>query len=69
MKQTTQELRKMVIEFTEEELLNEIWLPIKGFEDYYEVSNLGRFKNKDRLLTRINGVKQFTKGKILMKKL
>ncbi len=65
MKQTTQELRKMVIEFTEEELLNEIWLPIKGFEDYYEVSNLGRFKNKDRLLTRINEVKQFTKGKIL----
>ena len=65
MKQTTQELRKMVIEFTEEELLNEIWLPIKDFEDYYEVSNLGRFRSKDRLLIRNNGVTQFTKGKIL----
>lgn len=64
-KMTTQELRKMEITFTEEELLNEIWLPIKNFEDYYEVSNLGRFKNKDRLLTRNNGVKQFTKSKIL----
>ena len=65
MKQTTQELRKMVIKFTEEELSNEIWLPIKGFEDYYEVSNLGRFRNKDRLLIRSNGVEQFTKSKIL----
>lgn len=65
MKHITQELRKMVIEFTQEELESEIWLPIKDFEDYYEVSNLGRFRNKDRLLTRNNGVKQFTKGKIL----
>jgi hypothetical protein len=65
MKQTTQELRKMVIEFTKEELESEIWLPIKGFEDYYEVSSLGRFRNKDRLLTRSNGIKQFTKSKIL----
>jgi len=62
---TTQELRKIVIEFTKEELANEIWLPIKGFEDYYEVSSLGRFRNKDRLLTRSNGVKQFTKSKVL----
>lgn len=65
MKYTTQELRKMVIEFTKEELENEIWIPIKNFEEYYEVSNLGRFRNKDRLLTRSNGVQQFTKGKIL----
>ena len=65
MKKTTQELRKMIFEFSDEELENEIWIPIKNFEDYYEVSNLGRFRNKDRLLTRSNGIKQFTKSKIL----
>lgn len=62
---TTQKLRKMEFVFTEDELLNEEWLPIRGFEDYYEVSSLGRFINKDRLLIRNNGVIQFTKSKIL----
>lgn len=62
---TTQELRKTVITFTDEELRDEIWKPIKDFEDYYEVSSLGRFRNRDRLLTRNNGIQQFTKSKIL----
>jgi hypothetical protein len=62
---TTQELRKMVIEFTKEELESEIWLPIKDFEDYYEVSSLGRFRSKDRIITRYNGILEKKSARIL----
>jgi hypothetical protein len=31
---------------------NEIWKPINGFNDLYEVSNLGRVRSLDRLDTR-----------------
>ena len=30
----------------------EIWKPIEGYEDYYEVSNLGRVRSKDRIICR-----------------
>ena len=33
---------------------NEIWLPIKGFEGSYEVSNLGRVKSVERKIFRDN---------------
>jgi hypothetical protein len=29
---------------------NEIWLPVKGYEDHYEVSNQGRVRSKERFL-------------------
>lgn len=32
-------------EFTTEELANEIWKPLPEYEDYYEVSSLGRIKS------------------------
>lgn len=32
----------------------EIWLPIKEFEGYYEVSNLGRIKSLKRVKTKVN---------------
>ncbi len=39
------------MELTEEELKNEVWKDIKGFENLYMVSNMGRFKsNKTNLL-------------------
>ena len=28
--------------------MEEIWRPVKGFEGYYEVSNLGRVRSIDR---------------------
>lgn len=34
--------------FTEEELSNERWKPIKNYEDYYEVSSLGRVRSIPR---------------------
>jgi hypothetical protein len=53
---TTQELRKMEFVFTEDELNSEVWKPIKDFEDYYDVSSLGRFRSKDRRIIRHNGI-------------
>lgn len=32
--------------------MNEIWKPIKGYEGFYEVSNLGRVRSLDRLVIR-----------------
>lgn len=43
----------------------EIWKPIKGYEGIYEASTLGRIKSVDRVIEYSNGIKHFTKGKIL----
>jgi len=32
--------------------MTEIWLPVVGFEDFYEVSNLGRVRGLDRIVPR-----------------
>ena len=29
--------------------INEIWKPIKGYEDFYEISSFGRIRSLDRL--------------------
>jgi len=34
--------------FTEEELNSEVWKPIKNYENYYEISNLGRVRSIPR---------------------
>lgn len=47
--------------------MEEIWKDVEGFEDKYEVSNLGRVRGKDRLVPCAlakNGLKQW-KGKII----
>lgn len=59
------QLRSEGIFYTEEELKTEIWKPLKGFEEYYEISSLGRFKGKDRVLNKSNGVNEFRKSRIL----
>lgn len=43
----------------------EIWKPVKGFEDYYDVSSLGRIRSKDRVIIQSNGVFHHRKQKIL----
>ena len=43
----------------------EIWKEIKGYEGYYEVSNLGRFRSMNRIIIFSNGRKVFYKGKII----
>lgn len=44
--------------------MNEIWKQIPGYENYYEVSNLGRVRSLERLVTP-SGRKSVKKGKIL----
>ena len=43
----------------------EKWKPIPGYEGYYEVSNMGRFKAVEREITRNNGVKVHYKERLV----
>lgn len=43
----------------------EIWKPIQGFENYYEVSNWGNVKSKERTIIKSNGAFHRRKEKIL----
>lgn len=45
--------------------INEEWKPVKGYETYYEVSNLGRVRSLDRTITRNNGVVELKRGRML----
>ena len=45
--------------------IEEIWKDIKGFENYYQVSNLGRVKSKFRIIERIDGKNIRKEEKIL----
>ncbi len=42
----------------------EIWKNVKGYEDYYQVSNKGRIKSLDRTYTRVDGKIKKYKSKI-----
>lgn len=52
-------------DFTEEELNNEIWKDVVGYEGLYKVSNLDRVRSLDRVVTRKDGRKQLCKGRLL----
>jgi hypothetical protein len=43
----------------------EIWKDIPNYEGYYQVSSFGGVRSVDRVITKGNGVKQKTKGKVL----
>lgn len=43
----------------------EIWKDVTGFENQYQISNIGKVRSKPRILTRSNGSKQTVKGRIL----
>lgn len=45
--------------------MQEIWKDIKGFESFYQVSNLGNVKSLDRYILYSNGTRHFHSGKIL----
>lgn len=46
-------------------MVKEVWKAIKGFENYYEISNKGNVRSLDRLLITKNGQIRFYKGKLL----
>lgn len=41
--------------------MEEIWKPIKGYEGYYEISNLGRVKSVKRIITQRNSISKCIK--------
>lgn len=43
----------------------EIWLPAKGWEGYYEVSNLGRIRSIDRVVKTSNGKNRWCRGQMI----
>lgn len=43
----------------------EEWEPVRSFEDFYEVSSLGRVRSLDRTITRRDGATKRFKGRIL----
>lgn len=45
--------------------MEEIWRPVKEYEGYYEVSNLGRVRSIDRVVVDKTGRRQFKKGTLL----
>lgn len=53
-----------IMQFSKEELENEIWLDIPDFEGLYQVSDLGRVKSLDRNVES-SGRNKFCKGSIL----
>lgn len=57
------------MDFTADELADEIWRPVVGYEGYYEVSDLGRVRSLDRVVTALNRWGSFNvynrKGRLL----
>lgn len=45
--------------------MNEIWKPIKKFEGYYEISNLGNIRSIERTIITKNNVQRIVKSKQL----
>ena len=48
--------------------MEEVWKPIKGYEEFYEVSNAGRIRSKDRKMVLSDGKRNWEyikKGRIL----
>ena len=49
--------------------MEEIWKPVKGFEGYYEVSNLGMVRSIDRVVVdTVRNCERLLKGKVLIQK-
>jgi hypothetical protein len=50
-------------------MIKEIWKDIKGYDQYYQVSNLGRVRSKDRMINNPRGLSYFKRGRILKSEL
>lgn len=45
--------------------MEEIWKEVKYFEDYYEVSNMGRVRSIDRYVPHVNGSERLIRGRLM----
>lgn len=52
-------------QLTCDELMEELWRPVVGYEGLYEVSDLGRVRSMDRWLPCRDGQNQWHRGKVL----
>ena len=43
----------------------EVWKDVVGYEDRYQVSNMGRVRSKDIVLHKLDGKTEFRKGRIV----
>jgi hypothetical protein len=48
--------------------VEEVWKDIAGWEDFYQVSNLGRIKSVERYITTRYGFKRLVKSKIMVQR-
>lgn len=46
--------------------MEEVWKDVKGYEGYYQVSNLGRVRSLDRTFTRSDGSTATYRGRVLV---
>lgn len=46
--------------------MKEVWKDIEGYEGYYQISNLGRYRSLDRYVNVGNGGRRLVKGKMLV---
>jgi hypothetical protein len=53
------------VDMAEYSSVTERWLPVVGYEGYYEVSDLGRVRSFDRLIIDKRGYRRFHPGRIL----
>lgn len=47
----------------------ELWLPVEGWEGYYEVSNHGQIRSLPRIITSRRGAKKAIPGRVMRKNL
>lgn len=45
--------------------MKEVWKNIEGFEDFYQISNIGRARSVDRIISDKNGLLKNIKGRLL----
>ena len=45
--------------------MKELWKPVVGWESLYEVSNTGKVRSFDRMVTTKNGIRRFHAGRVL----
>lgn len=45
--------------------MTEIWKPVVGYEGLYDVSDQGRVRSLDRVITHVTGRTQFCRGRLL----
>ena len=52
--------------YRENNMTEEVWKPVFGYEEWYEVSNFGNVRSLDRMVKHYSGFNRFFIGKLLV---